>query len=317
MKLDIYEFILNPDSDHFTTSLVKDPAVESTLMYFNSEMDKPIFFANEEKRVIYAVAMRPMKHIFRKETDKMPAHYGYFTAESIEKFQENYARHNGDGKVNVNHTETPIDGVFKIENWIVKDIEADKTKALGLEAQVGDLIQGFKIENDAVWEQCKNGNLDGLSIEASLGRKLVSNFKTEINMTKLEKVTKFFAELFADEVVETEEEKAARLEAEKMAEEPAPAPAPNDELKAENEMLKAKVTELEAELANIEAEKAKEGAELETMKAQTLKATEELAKFKAETAASLAIKNVPTLEVAVPYEQMSNFKKTKFNRQNR
>ena len=39
---------------------------------------------------------------------------------------------------------------------------------------------------------------------------------------------------------------------------------------------------------------------------------EELAKFKAETAASLAIKNVPTPEVAVPYEQMSNFKKTKF-----
>jgi hypothetical protein len=24
---------------------------------------------------------------------------------------------------------------------------------------------GFKVDNDAVWQQCKEGNLDGLSIE--------------------------------------------------------------------------------------------------------------------------------------------------------
>lgn len=322
MEHPIYEFILNPESDHFTTALVKDPAVENTLMYFNTETDKPIFFANEEKRVIYSVAMRPNKLIFRKETDKMPAHYGFFSAESIEKFQENYAKHQGDKKVNVNHTETPIDGVFKIENWIVKDAEIDKTKAIGLDAQVGDLIQGFKIDNDEVWEQCKNGNLDGLSIEASLGRKEVStNFNNDKKMTKLEKVTKFFTELFADEVAETDEEKKAREEAEAKAKEEEMAgdpPATTDDkpdLEAENEMLKAKVADLEAKLATMEADKVKEETELETMKKQIETVTAAFEKFKSETPAAAPIKNVP-VEADVSYEKMTNFQKLKFNKEN-
>lgn len=301
MEHPIYEFIINPESEHFTTSLVKDPAVESTLMYFNNETEKPIFFANEEKRVIYAVAMRPNKLIFRKETDKIPAHYGFFSAESIEKFQENYAKHKGDNRVNVNHTETPINGVFKIENWIVKDAEIDKSKALGLSTEVGDLIQGFKIENDEVWQQCKSGNLDGLSIEASLGRKLVSNFKTEIEMSKpskLDAVIDAIKSVFASEEEKTpeqiaEEEAQKKAEADKMAEDMPPPANDKAELEAENEMLKAKVADLEAKLATIEADKVKEDAELETMKKQVEKIESDFAKFKSETPATESIQNAP------------------------
>ena len=325
MEHPIYEFIINPESEHFTTSLVKDPAVESTLMYFNSETEKPIFFANEEKRVIYAVAMRPNKLIFRKETDKIPAHYGFFSAESIEKFQENYAKHKGDNRVNVNHTETPINGVFKIENWIVKDAEIDKSKALGLSTEVGDLIQGFKIENDEVWQQCKSGNLDGLSIEASLGRKLVSNFKTQIEMSKpskLDAVIDAIKSVFASEEEKTpeqiaEEEAQKKAEADKMAEEETPPPAEETKVdyEAENEMLKAKVADLEAKLATMEADKVKEEAELETMKKQVEKIESDFAKFKSETPATAPIVNAP-VEVSVPYEQMTNYQKLKFNKEN-
>lgn len=300
MKYPIYEFILNPESDHFTTALVKDPAVENTLMYFNAENEKPIFFANEEKRVIYSVAMRPNKLIFRKETDKIPAHYGFFSAESIEKFQENYAKHQGDKKVNVNHTETPIDGVFKIENWIVKDAELDKTKAIGLDAKAGDMIMAFKIDNNEVWEQCKNGNLDGLSIEASLGRKEVStNFNNDKKMNKLEKVTKFFTELFADEVEETDEKKMAEKET-------PPASDYKAELEAENEMLKAKVTDLEAKLATMEADKVKEETELETMKKEVADVKAAFEKFKSETPAVAPIVNIPQTKA---YEDMTPLEK--------
>lgn len=323
MEHPIYEFVINPDSEHFTTAIVKDPAVESTLMYFNNETDKPIFFANEEKRVIYAVAMRPNKLIFRKETDTIPAHYGFFSAESIEKFQENYAKHQGDNRVNVNHTETPIEGVFKIENWIVKDKEIDKSKALGLDAEVGDLIQGFKIENDEVWEQCKNGNLDGLSIEASLSRKLVSNFKTEIEMSTEKNPETFwnFCKTFfsgdtAAKVEETDEEKAARLEAEKMAEDtPPPADETPNELEAENELLKQKVAELEATIATLEADKVKEATTLETMQKEILAVKEEFSKFKSETPLAQAIVNAPK-EVVKSYDEMSNYEKLKFNKEN-
>jgi len=319
MEYPIYEFIINPDSDHFTTSIVKDAAVETTLMYFNAETEKPIFFASEEKRIIYAVAMRPNKKIFRKETDSMPAHYGYFTAESIEKFQENYAKHQGDGKVNVNHNGESVNGVFKIENWIVKNPEIDKSKELGLTTEVGDLIQGFKIENDDVWEQCKNGNLDGLSIEASLGRKLVSNFKTEIEMsTEKNKdnlwktLTDFFSSDSAAAVEETEEEKAARLEAEKMAEDTPPATTDTTELEAENEMLKQKVTELEATIATLEADKVKEETTLETMKKEVSEVKAAFEKFKSETPAVAPIVNAP-VEVAHPNKALEKFRTQKNN----
>lgn len=320
MEHPIYEFIINPESDHFTTAIVKDAAVETTLMYFNTETEKPIFFANEEKRVIYAVAMRPNKLIFRKETDKIPAHYGFFSAESIEKFQENYAKHQGDNRVNVNHTENPIDGVFKIENWIVKNPEIDKSKELGLTTEVGDLIQGFKIENDDVWGQCKNGNLDGLSIEASLGRKLVSNFKTEIEMSKpskLDAVIDAIKSVFASEEEKTpeqiaEEEAQKKAEADKMAENTPPPADDKAELEAENEMLKAKVADLEAKLATMEADKVKEETELETMKKQIETVTEAFEKFKSETPAATPIVNVPPI-VEHPNEALAKFRAQKNN----
>jgi len=321
MEHPVYEFIINPESDHFTTAIVKSPAVESTLMYFNEETEKPIFFASEEKRVIYAVAMRPNKLIFRKETDKIPAHYGFFSAESIEKFQENYAKHQGDNKVNVNHTETPIDGVFKIENWIVKDAEIDKSKALGMDTQVGDLIQGFKIENDEVWQQCKSGNLDGLSIEASLGRKLISNFKTEIEMSKpskLDAVIDAIKSVFASDEEKTpeqiaEEEAKAKTE-EKMAEEETP-PATDDksELETENEMLQKRVAELEAQIATMEADKVKEETTLETMKKEVEEVKAEFAKFKSEIPAAPSIVNAPVEVVQHPNKALEKFRSQKNN----
>lgn len=322
----IFEFLFNEDSEHFTTAIVKDAAVEKKLSYFKQE--KPLFFANEEKRTIYAVAMEPDKLIFRKATKELPEHYGFFSAQSIEKFQENYAKHQGDKLVNIGHVETPINGVYKIENWIVKDSEMDKTKAIGIEAVNGSLIQGFKIENDAVWEQCKNGNLDGLSIEAHLSRKLVNNFKTEIQMNKEKNPQTLWDAMkafFTSDVEETEEEKAARIakeEADKMADDaPTDAPAEPSEdmvkLQEENEMLKAKVSELETKLADIEAENITANTELTTMKSEKEKAEIALELFKSENTKAVEIKNAPKVEVfssetATPYEKFRNhYKKFK------
>jgi hypothetical protein len=322
----IFEFLFDDNSEHFTTAIVKDAAVEKKLSYFNQE--KPLFFANEEKRTIYAVAMEPNKLIYRKATNELPEHYGFFSAQSIEKFQENYAKHQGDKLVNIGHVETPIEGVYKIENWIVKDSEMDKTKALGIDAVSGSLIQGFKIENDAVWEQCKNGNLDGLSIEAHLSRKLVSNFKTNIEMNKEknpQKLWDLMKSFFSSDVEETEEEKAARIakeEADKMDEqtttEPTEAEPSEDmvKLQEENEMLKAKVSELETKLADIEAEKVTANTELTTMKSEKEKAVADLEKFKSENTNAVEIKNTPkevfSSEASTPYEKFRNhYKKFK------
>lgn len=171
-------------------SMVKDPAVEAKLIKFSTEETKPLFFANEEKRIIYAVAMRPNKLIFRKNVSDVfgveePANV-FYTEETAGKLLQNYFKNNYNKDTNLNHEDNNTTGVYPFEAWQVVDPELDKSKAMGLETFKGDVVMAFKVDNDEVWQEVKNGNLDGLSIEAHLLHK-ESNFNTNINMNKNEK----------------------------------------------------------------------------------------------------------------------------------
>jgi hypothetical protein len=280
----VYEFIFDESKNDFLkVSVVKDAAVETKLMAFAKEdEDKPMYFANEDKREIYCVAMIPNKMIFRKDINGEPA-MGYFTTESIERFQQHYFRTASNRAVNINHNEKDTTGVFPFESWIVKDSTNDKSNAMGMQAENGSLVMAFKVENDEVWNECKNGNLDGLSIEARLDTQLKeSNFKTEINMskpTKLELVIDAIKSVFASDIEEdakTEDVVEVEEPKEEMAEDVPPVEEPKAEdseaLKTENEDLKAEVAELKTKLADMEAEKVKAETDLETMKKQTPKA---------------------------------------------
>ena len=280
----VYEFIFDESKNDFLkVSVVKDAAVETKLMAFAKENeDKPMYFANEDKREIYCVAMIPNKMIFRKDINGEPA-MGYFTTESIERFQQHYFRTASNRAVNINHNEKDTTGVFPFESWIVKDSTNDKSNAMGMQAENGSLVMAFKVENDDVWNECKNGNLDGLSIEARLDTQLKeSNFKTEINMskpTKLELVIDAIKSVFASDIeedVKTEDVVEVEEPKEEMAEDTPPAEEPkaddSEALKTENEDLKAEIAELKTKLADMEAEKVKAETDLETMKKQTPKA---------------------------------------------
>lgn len=311
----VYEITFN---DEHKVSLVKSPAIESTLLKFSSEENEKLYFANDEKKIIYSVAMIPNKMIFRKDIQGEPANV-FYTAETIEKFQQDYFRKNANSGTNINHAEFNTDGIFPFENWIVQNSEVDKSKELGLTAPNGSLIMGFKIDNPAIWNEIKSGNLDGLSVEGRVLFKEVKEPITNINMNTEKNPQNFWdmcKAFFASDVIPTEEEEKDK-EVE-MAEVPAVEVEVEDETdhKAENEMLKAKVAELEAKLATIEADKVKAETDLQTMKSEKEAIAVEFQKFKAETPAAQPIKNAP-VEVQKPYEQMSNFEKLKFNRENK
>jgi len=311
----VYEFIFDESKNDFLkVSVVKDAAVETKLMAFaKEEQDKPMYFANEDKREIYCVAMIPNKMIFRKDINGEPA-MGYFTTESIERFQQHYFRTASNKAVNINHNEKDTTGVFPFESWIVKDSTNDKSNAMGMQAENGSLVMAFKVENDEVWNECKNGNLDGLSIEARLDTQLKeSNFKTEINMskpTKLELVIDAIKNVFASEIeVEVEEPNeempAEEKTVEEMEEETPPAEEPKAEdseaLKTENEDLKAEVAELKTKLADMEAEKVKAETDLETMKKQTPKAE--------------AIQTTPKVEFKKDFKDMTPLEQYRFKKE--
>lgn len=317
----------------FKVSLVKNPAVETTLMKFSSE--EKMYFSNEEKRVVYAPAMIPNKMIFRNNIQGEPANV-FYTAETIEKLQQNYFRNKGNFSTNLDHADNNIEGVFPFESWIVQNKEIDKSKDMGFDVPNGTWMMGHKIDNESVWnDYIKTGKIDGLSIEASLLHK--EQLINKVNMSKLDAVIEAIKQVFsaeeAETVVETtevemaEDKKEDSEEApiedankeaetpEEMVDEPAVEEAVDseevateaegddvEELKVENEALKAELASVKEQLAKSEADK--------------VKAETDLTKMAKETPAAVAIKNAPK-EVSKKYEEMSNFEKLKFNRENK
>ncbi len=319
-----YELIFEDESKGvFRVSLVKDPAVEATLIKFSAETTEVLHFADEEKRVIYAVAMRPNKLIFRKNVSKIPNVVEpanvYYTAETIERLQQNYFRNNGNSGTNVNHADDNTNGIFPFENWTVLDPKADKSTLMGLQTIKGDWVMGFKIDNDNVWQDCKAGKLDGLSIEARLGFKESNiNFNIETPMT--DKKKSFWAKFmkFAEDAMGEDDDQAKEIatgmfatstEVGSIVSDKDGNPAANAEFEVDGtkyktddkgailapeveveavedeetpEQLKTKVADLEKEVADLKEEKQK--WEAEKTKSETDLQTMKTEKETAETA---------------------------------
>jgi hypothetical protein len=319
--MDVYEIKF---TENYKVSLVKDPAIESTLLKFKNETEDILYFANEEKKIVYSVAMIPNKLIPRNNVKGKPANV-FYSAETIEKFQQNYFRTNANNGTNINHATFNTEGIFPFESWIVSNSENDKSNELGLNAPNGSLIMGFKIDNPEVWDEVKSGNLDGLSVEGNV----IFEQQTNIKMTKDKE--SFFSHVKAYFMEHDDEEKDKEVE--KMAEHDLPDPAadpaadpavnpdaaadaPTDDHAEEMNKMKEQIALLEEKVSMMEAEKVKDETSLTTMQAEKEKAEADLAKFKNEKPAVPGIKNVPTPEVVLPYEQMSNFQKLKFNKEN-
>ena len=279
--MNVYEAKLRKDTDVERISIVLGAAVETKLSKFAQENETPVFFANEEKRIIYSVAMRPNKMIFRKDIYGEPANV-FFTPETVEQIQQSYFRSNNKGlvKMNLNHADENVDGVYPIESWIVNDPEVDKSKTLLMEdVKAKDLIIGYKIDNDDVWENfIKTGQVDGLSIEAYLDYELpkpITNMNTEETQKDnfFTHMAKFFAPTkMAEEVTEVIEEVV------------------EEDFKEKYEALLAENNDLKEKLAEYQAKEVEAATELETMKA-------EFETFKAE---NTGVKNVPNEVVIDP-----------------
>jgi hypothetical protein len=318
----IYEITFE---EKFKVSLVKNPALEMTMVKFAEEVETPLYFANEEKREIFSVAMSPDKLIYRNNIQGEPANV-FYTAETIEKFQQNYFRTNANSGTNIDHAEFNTEGVFPFESWIVANPSNDKSNELGLVTKKGDLVMGFKVDNDEVWAQCKDGNLNGLSIEGNVLFKEVNQNNNNIIM-EIEKTPQglwdnlkaFFAADPKEEEKKPEDEALATelevVEPEKIEAEAASENAPNtDDLVKDTEAPEA--DELQAKYDALLEENAKLKAELINIEAEKVKADEALVTMASQTPASASIPNLP-IEVKKSYNEMTNFEKMKFNKENK
>ena len=152
-------------SDVYAISLVEEEAVESGFVAL-SKQKQPMNFKihNEEKRMLYGVALRANFPIYR--CYGQDEFYLTFDANAIERLVNKFMSNYGQKSFTIDHME-PAEGIVITESWLVKDTENDKSNALGLEnVSEGSWIIGCKINDDEIWQSIKEGRWHGFSVEA-------------------------------------------------------------------------------------------------------------------------------------------------------
>lgn len=171
-------------SDIYAVSLVEDEAVESGFIALSKQKQAMNFkIHNEEKRMLYGVALRANFPIYR--CYGQDEFYLTFDANAIERLVNKFMSNYNQKSFTIDHME-PAEGIVITESWLVKDTENDKSNALGLEnVSEGSWIIGCKINNDEIWQSIKEGRWHGFSIESWIDMEEIEEFK-KIKNKKIE-----------------------------------------------------------------------------------------------------------------------------------
>jgi hypothetical protein len=163
----IVELVIDDESESLAIdaiSLVSAPAIEQDFVYFGKEKNNLTFAkVDEEKRMLVSPALIPNKQIFRYDPNTDKEYYVYFSPDTVRKASELYLKHNNHHKATQEHNER-VSGVLTVESWI-KEGDMDKSKLYGYDLPNGTWFVKMRIDNDKLWQDIKDGNLKGLSIE--------------------------------------------------------------------------------------------------------------------------------------------------------
>lgn len=169
MTQDIKTFELVLDEDDlgiFAISFVEKPAIKENFIWMNDEHIQKFAIESEEQRIVFGPILIPDIRIFRSARPEqgLPDHYVYFTKETIKKAQERYAKNKIDIITLGHKNETK--GAFMLEHFIIDD-----RMTLVQDWPKGSWVGSFKIEDETLWTQIKEGTFKGFSIEAELSQK--------------------------------------------------------------------------------------------------------------------------------------------------
>lgn len=155
-------------NDHYQgidiMSFVDDPAVDVNFLYFSKDKkERRCFSLDEEKRIVTGVAMRANYPIYRNQDGE--EFYIQFTPDVISDFVQKFMREHKTTNVDVFHDGKIIKDVFLFESFILKN-DIKLTNPAFKDIEPGSWMVSYKVENDALWEKVKSGQVKGFSITA-------------------------------------------------------------------------------------------------------------------------------------------------------
>lgn len=161
----IYEAKINEAGDGiFCISLVDSPAVESDFVAFNQQKYVNYSIQDDEQRLITGVLMRAEWPIYRMSND-LGEYYIKYSKETIKKMAEKLLDDGYQNQINLMHTPGTItDGVNLMEIFI-KDSSKGISPAGFESIEDGSLFCTYKVNNNQIWQEIKDGTFKGFSIE--------------------------------------------------------------------------------------------------------------------------------------------------------
>lgn len=166
MALPVYEMVINPEEQSEVevsfVALVDKPAIEKNFLMFKDQ--KLTFAINEEKRIISGPAMIADQLIYRK--DENGEYNVFFSPNTVRDIALKFFKKDYQKNLNLFHDPAlSLEGVTIFESFI-SDNERGIQPMKGFEdLPNGTWFISAKIENDAVWEKIKSGEVKGFSVE--------------------------------------------------------------------------------------------------------------------------------------------------------
>lgn len=160
-------------------SLVNDPAVDAYFVSFSKDKIQQMFTTNEEQKMITGVVMRCDYPIYRND-EHLGEYYINFSADVIKHMAQKLLRDNNQNNVNIEHMfNSDVEGVEMVELFI-KDRNKGKNPTGFEDINDGSLFATFKVDNQDIWQQIKNGTFKGYSLEGLFNYVIPDNNTDEV-----------------------------------------------------------------------------------------------------------------------------------------
>lgn len=188
MKLKVYDMAINADDETGVdiNSFVDSPAHMRSFETYGKP--KMTFAIDEEKRIVTGVAIMADFLIYRNDK-QLGEHYVKFSPDVIWAIRNKFFKNGFGNNTNVMH-DTMVEGATLVESFIVNDSDDRFCKVPEILSKQkvtnGSWVVSYYVENDKLWEACKDGTFKGFSVEGYFD-KIPTTIKTNMAKKKLAK----------------------------------------------------------------------------------------------------------------------------------
>lgn len=156
----------DPESGMLLVSLVENPAVEEDFLAFAKEETLQFKMQDEEKHIITGISIKADTPIYRRIAGGEC--YVVFEKNDIPKIVEKFFSEGLNNFISLQHNEKTMSNkdAILVESYFINK-ERGIVPVEFSDVPDGSWVTSYKILNEDIWDQVKNGDVKGFSIEIS------------------------------------------------------------------------------------------------------------------------------------------------------